>query len=77
MTNITNRVMKTGDFPNKKHTKTVCKIGQGHACCRYLTMAPDGYSCEKHAPLKKYLDFRVATNGMVAQGDNCPGKDSR
>lgn len=69
--------MKIGDFPDLEYTKTVCKMGQGAACCRYLAMAPDGYSCEKHATLKKYLDYRVATRSMVAQGDNCPGKDSR
>lgn len=68
---------KIGDFPDKEHVKSVCKIGQGHDCCRYLTMAPLGWSCEKRGALKKYLDMRVATAGMVARGDNCEGKDAR
>jgi hypothetical protein len=53
--------------------KSVCKIGQGHACCRYLTMAPDGWDCEKHSDMGRYLDLRVEAETMVARGDNCPG----
>lgn len=77
VTDITDRVSKIGDFPDTEYTKAICKVGQGPACCRYLTMAPDGWSCEKHGNLKKYLDCRVAMSSMVARGDNCPGKDSR
>lgn len=74
---IADKVSKIGNFPDKEWAEEVCRLGQGLACCRYLTMAPDGWSCEKHGNLKKYLDFRVASGGMVARGDNCPGKDSR
>jgi hypothetical protein len=56
------------------HIKNVCKIGQGNACCRYLTVAPNGWNCEKLSSLKTYLDNRVTTNSIVAQGDNCEGK---
>lgn len=54
-------------------TKRVCKIGQGHACCRYLTISGGGWNCEKHSDLGRYLDQRVAAENMNARGDNCPG----
>jgi hypothetical protein len=56
------------------HIKNVCKIGQGNACCRYLTVAPNGWNCEKHSSLKALLDRRVEADTIVAQGDNCEGK---
>ena len=68
---------KVGDFPDTEYAKTVCKIGQGYDCCRYLTMSPGGWSCEKTGSLRRYLDSRVATMTITARGDNCPGKDSR
>lgn len=66
-----------GDFPDTEYAKTICRIGQGYECCRYLTMGPKGWSCEKHGRLKKYLDHRVATQTITARGDNCDGKDAR
>lgn len=69
--------MKIGDFPDREYTKSVCKIGQGTDCCRYLTMHPDGWSCEKHSEMSKYLDYRVAIGTFKARGDNCSGKDAR
>jgi hypothetical protein len=69
--------MKIGDFPDLEHAKNICQVGQGSNCCRYLTMALDGWSCEKHSSLKSYLDFRARTGMMHAIGDNCEGKDSR
>lgn len=56
------------------HIKNICKIGQGNDCCRYLTMSPSGWNCEKHSGLKKILDSRATNKTMVAQGDNCEGK---
>jgi hypothetical protein len=67
----------TNEPPTDEWTKTVCKIGQGHDCCRYLTMSPDGWSCEKHGTLARLLDRRAAAGEMVARSDNCPGKGSR
>jgi hypothetical protein len=58
----------------RMHIKDVCKIGQGHDCCRYLTMGPGGWDCEKHSMLKLVLDHRVITETIVARGDNCEGK---
>jgi hypothetical protein len=69
--------MIVGEFPDLEHAKTVCKIGQGGNCCRYLAMAPDGWSCEKHSELRRYLDYRAETKTMYARSDNCEGKDSR
>lgn len=64
-------------FPSLEYAMETCKIGQGHDCCRYLTMNPAGFSCEKHGRLKSHLDKRVADNTIVAQGDNCEGLSSR
>lgn len=54
-------------------TKSVCKIGQGADCCRYLTLSVKGWDCEKHTDLGRYLDARVATKTITARGDNCLG----
>lgn len=53
---------------------TVCKIGQGADCCRYLLGGADGIECGKHQPeFKRMLDARHAAGTMVARGDNCEG----
>lgn len=64
-------------YPSDEYAKTVCKIGMGHECCRYLTIGPAGWSCEKLSILAPHLDRRVAAKEMTARGDNCPGLDSR
>jgi hypothetical protein len=60
---------------NQEYFKEVCRIGQGHACCRYLAVrGGDGFVCAKlDQSMKQYLDQRVADQDMVARGDNCPG----
>jgi hypothetical protein len=63
--------------PNDAWALDICKVGKGHACCRYLTMASDGWSCEKHTSLRETIDRRVLSRQMVARGDNCDGKKSR
>lgn len=55
------------------HVNTICKIGQGADCCRYLTMGPDGFCCEKHRVHKSTLDARARNRTMVAISDNCDG----
>jgi hypothetical protein len=57
-----------------EHVKNVCRIGQGHSCCRYLVMGGNGFECAKHTELKTLLDTRVATETITARGDNCMGK---
>lgn len=60
-------------FPEHEHITNVCRIGQGAACCRYLTMSTQGWGCEKHTALKRTLDRRVEVGEMNARGDNCEG----
>lgn len=66
--------MEVDDLPvvDDEHTMKVCKIGQGAACCRYLTMSPSGWSCEKLSMAGTVIDRRVEK--MTAQADNCEGR---
>jgi hypothetical protein len=68
---------KVGDFPDRQYAVEVCKLGQGHGTCRYLTMGRNGWSCEKHGELRATIDFKVRMGMFTARGDNCPGKDAR
>jgi len=63
--------------PDDAYVRSVCRPGEGKATCRYLTMAPTGWSCAKHTSMADYLDERVAANTINAQGDNCDGMGSR
>lgn len=58
-----------------KAVEEVCLIGQGAKCCRYLLMGSKGFECAKNTDFKSILDDRVADNAMVAQGDNCDGRE--
>lgn len=51
----------------------VCRIGQRAECCRYLVCDGGGFDCAKHTDSAVYLDLRVLSNTINAQGDNCPG----
>lgn len=51
----------------------VCKMGQGHDCCRYMVVSGDGISCAKNSQFHKTIDQRVALEKMTARGDNCEG----
>lgn len=68
--------MKTNDpiasVPDA-HMLTVCRIGHGAACCRYLTCSARGFECQKHSDLRALLDARVAAGQMTSRGDNCDG----
>lgn len=68
---------KIGDFPDLEYAKAICKMGHGRDCCRYLALHPSGFSCEKHGTLRKHIDYRVTAGTMVANSDNCEGKDAR
>lgn len=58
-----------------EHIKNVCKIGQGKECCRYLTLGPDGWNCERNNPsAKRMLDLRVESGSFISKGINCDGK---
>lgn len=55
------------------YLKTICKIGQGVKCCRYVVAGTEGIECAKKTSLAAVLDARVAADSIVAQGDNCGG----
>lgn len=60
-----------------EHVKTVCKIGQRAACCKYLVMGTKGFECMKINPADKdMIDKNWANTEHVAQGDNCEGKEN-
>jgi hypothetical protein len=63
--------------PDDDHVKTVCKIGQGEACCRYLTISSSGWSCEKLTSIGRHLDEMVVNKDIIARGDNCQGRGWR
>ena len=49
------------------HVIKVCKIGQGHECCRYLLAAPAGFECAKMAddsPVRS-LEDKIAGKGST------------
>lgn len=56
-----------------EYIKTVCKIGQGEKCCRYLLLGAEGFYCGKHSSTAGVLNARVAAGTIIARGDNCSG----
>lgn len=54
----------------KEYITTVCKVGQGADCCKYLGAGIKGIECLKLTPFKAVLDART---NMVAKSDNCEG----
>ena len=55
------------------YARAICGIGQGQNCCRYLTAGADGWRCQKHTDLGRYIDGRVERKDFTARGDNCEG----
>lgn len=54
----------------KEITISVCGLGKGKNCCKYLAAGINGFECLKLDPkLKEYIDGR----NLNAKGDNCPG----
>ena len=56
-----------------KHLTTVCRLGEGAACCRYVVASGGGIMCAKHDEIASRLDQYAVSGAMVARGDNCPG----
>jgi hypothetical protein len=53
---------------------SVCKIGQGVACCRYVVGRANGMGCAKlDGKVRPEIDKRA--DSMKAKGDNCDGVD--
>lgn len=60
-----------------EYIRTVCKIGQGAACCKYLGAGTGGLECLKVDPgMKRVVDKAWAADEHVAQGDNCEGQEN-
>lgn len=56
------------------HTRDVCLIGKGVACCRYLIGDGLGLHCAKrHAAFAAEIERRQAVGSLNAKGDNCAG----
>lgn len=55
--------------------KTLCKMGQGNACCRFILVHPEyGIICAKHSSMRFALNENVKNGLMTAISDNCEGK---
>ncbi len=65
-------MITTEEFDDE-YRKNVCRMGQGHACCRYITVGPSGWGCEKNTSLRATIDQRVEGGHFTARGDNCEG----
>jgi hypothetical protein len=60
--------------PHENWVRSVCLIGQGHDCCRYLLADGEGFHCGKLTfSVAAQLDERVALETINARGDNCHG----
>ena len=51
---------------------TLCKAGQGAACCSFLAMNR-GFVCIKGTSMEAAINERRAQNSIKAMGDNCTG----
>jgi hypothetical protein len=54
--------------------KSLCKVGEGKQCCRWLARGPRGYFCAKFDPaIADAIRERAEAGQLGALGDNCPG----
>ena len=59
-------------------TKVKCHMGEGHRCCRYLTVGADGFECaSQNEFLKNALDKRVASRTINARSGPCENPSDR
>ena len=61
-----------GDEP-----ETICRLGQGEACCAFLVASADGFECIRMAyPTNSIIFSRLAAGTMNAKGQGrwagCP-----
>jgi hypothetical protein len=54
------------------HVRNVCRIGQGAACCAFLTMG-NGFECAKGTSVEPTIRARLFAGTIGAKGDNCDG----
>lgn len=61
--------------PDREWLDTVCKIGQGAACCRYVICGPNGFGCARWlSGLADQIDIRAGRGDMKAVAINCVGR---
>jgi len=54
-----------------EYARTVCRVGLGASCCKYICVGEDGFECHKLTSLKSTIDERAKS--MAAKSDNCDG----
>lgn len=62
-----------------EHVRSLCKIGEGAACCSFLVCGPNGFECAKdpvNQGILPLLTQRREQKAMVALADNCSGPPS-
>lgn len=53
---------------------SLCRMGQGERCCRWLARGRAGYFCAKlDVEIARWIQARFDSGEMGACGDNCPG----
>ena len=62
--------------PDADWVESVCKLGQGAACCRFLMIGEHGFTCEKTGDMAAELTRRATAGIFVAISDNCEGRAS-
>lgn len=59
---------------SEAHLTTVCRLGAGRECCRYLMNSRGDWVCGKlDSVLARHIDRRVEAGTFNARGDNCAG----
>lgn len=54
--------------------KSLCHVGDGENCCRWLARASRGFFCAKlDTDLAPLIEQRFADGSLRARGDHCPG----
>lgn len=56
-----------------KHTREICKLGQGEDCCAFIVMGMDGFECVKGTLTQQTIELKLAEGTMNAKDDNCKG----
>lgn len=56
---------------DNEKAKTICKLGKGSECCKFLVCGPGGFECAKLTSMRKHIEDRT---NMNAKGDNCEGE---
>ena len=63
--------MDSGLSLSKERLETVCKIGEGENCCRYIVLGVEGFCCAKNTDFKDIIDSSIGH--MTAKACNCEG----